>query len=160
MRREVHNLVQQSFLQARPVFVTSTEDSASFTPLLEHLRAQAQQHANTERHQPFRLAVDRSFNVKGAGLVITGTAHSGSVTTDEHLFHYPSGQSVRVRGIRTQDQEASTAGSGERCALNIAGMELANIQRGDWLSATPPARYRALSVELHVSKDFPRAVKH
>ena len=157
---EVHNLVQQSFLQARPVFVTSTEDSASFTPLLEHLRAQAQQHANTQRHQPFRLAVDRSFNVKGAGLVITGTAHSGSVTTDEHLFHYPSGQSVRVRGIRTQDQEASTAGSGERCALNIAGMELANIQRGDWLSATPPARYRALSVQLHVSKDFPRAVKH
>jgi selenocysteine-specific elongation factor len=65
-----------------------------------------------------------------------------------------------VRGIRTQDQEASTVGSGERCALNIAGMELANIQRGDWLSATPPARYRALSVELHVSKDFPRAVKH
>ena len=158
--KEIHNLVQHSFLQASPAFVTSTENSESYTPLLKHLRAQAEQHANTQLHQPFRLAIDRSFNVKGAGLVITGTAHSGSVTTDEHLFHYPSGQSVRLRGIRTQHPEASTAHSGERCALNIAGLELAEVQRGDWLSATPPAAYKILSIDLQIGSDFPRAVKH
>ena len=45
-------------------------------------------------------------------------------------------------------------------ALNISGLELAQLQRGDWLSATPPAGYRTLSLDLQISKDFPRSVKH
>ena len=157
---EIKNLVAQSFLHDSPVFTTSTEDAKSYTPLLEHLRTQSRHHENLQQHQPFRLAIDRRFNVRGAGVVITGTAHSGNVNTDERLHHYPSGQLVRVRGIRTQDQEATAAQSGERCALNIAGLELADIQRGDWLTATPPAGYKTLSLELQVSKGFPRAVKH
>ena len=75
--------------------------------LLTHLRSKSSTaYQRQQQQRPFRLAVDRTFNVKGSGLVITGTAHSGCVTTDEHLHHYPSGQSVRVRGIRTQDQES------------------------------------------------------
>ena len=159
-KEEVHALVQSSFLQDCAVFTTSIEDPASCEPLLDHLRAQSAGHQNQQQKQPFRLAIDRTFNVKGAGLVATGTAHSGSVSIDERLHHYPSGQVVRVRSIRTQDQEADQAHSGERCALNITGLELADLQRGDWLSATPTNSYQTLSVNLQVSADFPREIKH
>ena len=157
---EVERLVENTFLRASTVFITSIEDQSSFQKLLAHLRQQAQQHQQQQQHRPFRLAIDRTFSVKGAGVVITGTAHSGAIRIDERLHHYPSGQTVRVRGIRTQDQENQQAQSGERCALNIAGIELQELQRGDWLCAEAPTGYRSLTIDLQVSADFPRDVKH
>ena len=159
-RAEIDRLLQHTFLQDSTRFVTSIEDPGSFDALLTHLRSKADDYQRQQQQRPFRLAIDRTFSVKGSGVVITGTAHSGCVSVDEHLHHFPSGELVRIRGIRTQDQESNQAQSGERCALNISGLELTQLQRGDWLSATPPAGYRTLSLDLQISKDFPRSVKH
>ena len=159
-RAEIDRLLQHTFLQDSTRFVTSIEDPGSFDALLTHLRSKADDYQRQQQQRPFRLAIDRTFSVKGSGVVITGTAHSGCVSVDEHLHHFPSGELVRIRGIRTQDQESNQAQSGERCALNISGLELTRLQRGDWLSATPPAGYRTLSLDLQISKDFPRSVKH
>ena len=157
---EVERLVEDTFLRDRAVFVTSTEDQSSFDKLLAHLRLQVKQHQQQQQYRPFRLAIDRTFSVKGAGVVITGTAHSGVIQVDGRLHHFPSGQTVRVRSIRTQDQENQQAQSGERCALNITGIELQDLRRGDWLCAAAPTSYRSLTVDLQVSADFPRDVKH
>ncbi len=157
---EVERVVEDTFLRDRAVFVTSTEDQSSFDKLLAHLRLQVKQHQQQQQYRPFRLAIDRTFSVKGAGVVITGTAHSGVIQVDGRLHHFPSGQTVRVRSIRTQDQENQQAQSGERCALNITGIELQDLRRGDWLCAAAPTSYRSLTVDLQVSADFPRDVKH
>jgi selenocysteine-specific elongation factor len=82
----------------------------------------------------FRLSTDRAFHLKGAGLVVTGTAISGRVKTGASLVLQPGERAVRVRGIHAQDEEAEWGSAGQRCALNISGsVTRQDIERGDWL---------------------------
>lgn len=88
------------------------------------------------QHGHFRLAVDRSFLLKGVGRVVTGTAFSGSVTVGDPLCAVASGAELRVRGIHTQNAAATFARAGERCALNVTAVRGdAAVDRGDWLVA-------------------------
>ena len=154
---EIKNLVDASFLENAAVFQTSTENSASTATLLTHLRARANPQNTEQNKKPFRLAVDRSFTVKGVGLVVTGTVHSGTVEIDQQLIHYPSGKKIRVRGVRAQDKEVQQSNPGDRCALNITGIE--EVERGDWITQKPTAGYKNLTIRLEANKDFPRAIK-
>jgi selenocysteine-specific elongation factor len=101
----------------------------------------------------FRLAVDRSFLLKGAGRVVTGTVFSGAIATGDMVWHVPGGGELRVRGIHAQNREAARAQAGERCALNLAGAGLrdGDIRRGDWMLAAA-ARFtsRRLAAEIRV----------
>ncbi|MGI9323101.1 MAG: selenocysteine-specific translation elongation factor, partial [Pseudomonadales bacterium] len=76
---------------------------------------------NYQRRSPeglFRLAIDRSFNVKGAGLVVTGSVFAGQVNSGDELLLAPQGMPVRVRSLRTQNEAAESAQAGDRAALN------------------------------------------
>ena len=81
----------------------------------------------------FRLAVDRSFTLAGAGTVVTGTVLSGSVAVGDRATISPSGLSARVRSIHAQNRPAERGVAGERCALNLAGDGISKdaITRGD-----------------------------
>ncbi|MBO9552856.1 selenocysteine-specific translation elongation factor [Pseudomonas sp.] len=83
----------------------------------------------------FRLAVDRAFAVTGAGIVVTGTALAGRVSTGDTLLLGKAGKPVRVRGLHAQNQVALVAEAGQRVALNIVAERLAveQVHRGDWL---------------------------
>ncbi|MEQ8232057.1 MAG: selenocysteine-specific translation elongation factor [Gammaproteobacteria bacterium] len=85
----------------------------------------------------FRLAVDRSFVLKGAGRVVTGTVFSGSVGVEDEVCHLPGAAVLRVRGIHAQNRETTVAVAGDRCALNLAGSALRDAApaRGDWITA-------------------------
>ena len=85
----------------------------------------------------FRLAIDRSFNLPGAGLVVTGMVASGQVKVGETLMLTPARLTARVRAIRVQDREVGQASAGDRAALAISGarIERTRLARGDWLVA-------------------------
>lgn len=82
---------------------------------------------------PLRLAVDRSFTLAGTGTVVTGTVVNGRVAVGDQVIVSPSGLAARVRGIHTQNREATQGLAGQRCALNLAGEHVtkAAIRRGD-----------------------------
>ena len=69
----------------------------------------------------FRLAVDRSFTLAGAGTVVTGTVLSGAVATGDHVTISPSGLVARVRSLHAQNRPTERGVAGQRCALNLAG---------------------------------------
>lgn len=81
----------------------------------------------------FRLAVDRSFTLKGAGTVVTGTVQSGRVAVGDQVLLSPSGITARVRAIHAQNQPADSGVAGQRCALNLSGEAVSReaIHRGD-----------------------------
>src|SRR4051794_11096298 len=81
------------------------------------------------------LHVDRSFTIRGAGTVVTGTLWSGSVARGDVLELLPSGDSVRVRGVQVHDEPAERADAGQRVAVNLAGVERRAVARGDVLAA-------------------------
>lgn len=155
---EIRTLVAHSFLADAPVFRTSIEDTDSTSRLLSHLKTQGASH-HTEDEGAFRLAIDRAFVVKGSGVVVTGTVHEGKLQNDDSLHLFPSGTTVRVRGLRTQNRETDIAVRGDRCAINLSGVELKDITRGDWLSSVAVNGYPEVTLELTVLKNFPRAVK-
>ena len=81
----------------------------------------------------FRLAVDRSFTLPGAGTVVTGTVLSGRVSVGDPVVISPSGLTARVRAIHAQNRPAEHGVAGDRCALNLAGDKVTKeaISRGD-----------------------------
>jgi len=82
----------------------------------------------------FRLAVDRVFTLPGHGTVATGTALAGRVHVGDVVAVMPAGTSVRVRSIHAQNRSAEFGRAGERCALNLAGIDRSALTRGDWLA--------------------------
>lgn len=126
-----------------PVSATTPGDAGVAT-LREHLTQAADAlrvSGNAMRRDDalFRLAVDRVFTLAGHGTVVTGTAFAGMVRVGDNLTVMPQGLPVRVRSIHAQNRpvEADKAGrAGERCALNLAGIERDQLKRGDWIVAS------------------------
>jgi selenocysteine-specific elongation factor len=82
-----------------------------------------------------RLPVDRAFVMKGFGTVVTGTLLSGELHTGQSLVVEPGGRTVRVRGLQTHSQASDVVHSGSRVALNLAGIEVSEVGRGQTLVA-------------------------
>jgi selenocysteine-specific elongation factor len=85
-------------------------------------------------HVP-RLPIDRAFVMKGFGTVVTGTLLSGSFHTGQSLTVEPGGRTVRVRGMQTHGRAEELALAGSRVALNLAGVEVSELNRGQTLAA-------------------------
>ena len=123
------------FLAEAKTFVTSAKTSQGIEELKAHLIQLNQQ--NPQINKPFRYAIDRVFNVKGAGLVVTGTTVSGKVAVGSELF-LSNGKKVRVKAIHAQNSPSEIGVAGQRLALNIANVEKEEIQRGDWITEFEP----------------------
>ena len=87
------------------------------------------------------LHIDRGFTIRGAGTVVTGTLWSGSIARGDRLVILPAGRRARVRGVHVHDEPRERAHAGQRVAVNLAGVELKAIARGDVL-ADPAAGLR------------------
>lgn len=129
--------IHQKFPQLTdaPYFVTSAYTGQGITELRDYLIAHAAASQLTEK--PFRYAIDRVFSVKGAGVVVTGTAVSGTVKVGDSLY-LSHGEKVRIKAIHAQNQPSEQGVAGERLALNLANVEKAEMTRGDWLTALAP----------------------
>ena len=108
-----------------------------------------------------RFAIDRVFSVAGSGTVATGTVFNGAVATGDRLLLTPAGIEVRVRGIHKDGKAALSAGAGERCGLNLSGIELTDAARGDWVVApTLHAPTQGIDVQLRLLASESRPLKH
>ncbi len=134
VQTEVHALLAGSSLAGITVLPVSAVTGAGIEHLRHTLVAAAVGHAARYREgQHFRLAIDRAFSVAGSGTVVTGTVFNGEVTPGDRLVVSPRGVPVRVRGIQIRGSAAERAQAGDRCALNLAGIEVEAVARGDWV---------------------------
>ena len=89
-----------------------------------------------------RLWVDRSFSIKGAGTVVTGTLTGGPLSTGQDMVLMPGRRRVRVRGLQSLQQQVPEAAMGDRVAVNLSGVDRDAVGRGDLLTvpdAAPPS---------------------
>jgi len=160
---EVNALIQNSSLAGAPVFPLSALSGQGIDKLRVYLEDAARQMGGRDVAGNFRLAIDRSFTMTGAGVVVTGSVFSGRVAVGDHLILSPRGTRVRVRSIHAQNLPSQSGSAGQRCALNIAGpgLEKSQISRGDWLvddrAHAPTNRFDA---RLHVHANEVDALKH
>ena len=148
---EVSQLLEDSTLKDAPTFHVSALTGTGVDKLKAHLQDTANTIERRQAKGQFRLAVDRSFTLDGAGLVVTGSVFSGEVHTGDQLFVSPHGMPARVRSLHAQNQESETGSVGQRCALNITGRDLIKsaVQRGDWIVAES-AHIPTDRIDIHV----------
>lgn len=108
-----------------------------------------------------RLPVDRIFTIAGFGTVVTGTLSDGSLKVGDEVQIYPGEQRGRVRGLQTHKRKEDTAQPGSRTAVNISGVDVAQIQRGDVIAH--PGAYRAsqrLDVRFRMLGEIAHPLEH
>jgi selenocysteine-specific elongation factor len=109
------------------------------------------------------LHVDRAFTVRGAGTVVTGTLWSGAVAAGDRLALLPAGTEVRVRSVQVHDEPVERAEAGQRVALNLVGVAVRDVERGDALAppgSVTPTRVLDCALTLHGAQHGMRAHVH
>ena len=164
-RTELAALLSDGPYASAPVFELDTTSGIGVAALRGHLadaaHSQARRRAQAQPKGCFRLAIDRSFSRDGAGRIVTGAVLSGRVQVGDSLLLAPQGISVRVRGLMAQSRRAESAEVGQRCAINLAGLDLKRTApaRGDWLLSTEAAAPSdRLDVQLQVLASAARPV--
>ncbi len=97
---------------------------------------------------PVRLWVDRAFTVRGAGTVVTGTLGAGTLRVGDELVL--RGRPVRVRGLQSLGEPRAQVAAVARVAVNLRGVDLAEVARGDTLR-TPDAYRESCVLDVRVS---------
>jgi len=163
VRAEVQTWLASTPFHEAEIFDTNAlaADDAGVRALSRHLREVAVAWQTRRDDGLFRLAVDRVFTLTGQGTIVTGTVFAGRVATGETLMLEPAHEAVRVRNIHAQNRAADVGRAGQRCALNLAGIDKDAIARGDWIVdarlATPGER---LDVELTLLDDADITLQH
>ena len=159
----VKALTAATTLADADVFPVSALSNAGVPELRVFLERAAQKNPVRSVEGGFRLAVDRSFHLKGAGLVVTGTVFAGETHPGDRLAITPGGHEVRVRTIHAQNHESDVGGAGQRCALNLTGRGIGrdNVARGIWLASPAlDAPTRRIDAMLKVLASEDRSLKH
>lgn len=159
---DVRELVAGSFLADAPILPVSSTTGQGLDRLrtvLASLGAGDDAHA-LSADRPARLPIDRVFSVRGFGTVVTGTLVAGRLSTGDELTLLPSGRVVKVRGLQAHGSRVDVAMPGQRLAVNLAGIEVGDIARGE--CAVSPGTFgatRLVDVLVEALPDAP-PVKH
>jgi selenocysteine-specific elongation factor len=160
VRAEAEELVAGSFLEGAPILSVSARTGDG----LEEFRAALRQIAEgvPARSSDFvaRLPIDRAFTMKGFGAVVTGTLVSGEIAAGDELELLPAGLRVRARGVQVHGTSVARAQPGQRTAVNLAGVDAADIERGMVLA--PIGRLhptQVIDVQLSVLPGAPRPIR-
>ncbi len=141
VRLEVEEFLRGSFLEGAPVVPASSRTRKGVEELKQELLRVASQVPGKDASRYFRLPVDRAFAMKGFGTVVTGTLVSGQVKPEDEVELFPARRRVRIRGVQSGGRAIERAVAGQRTALNLAGVELAEVDRGMVLAS--PGRFEA-----------------
>ena len=169
--KDLERLCAGTALASWPTFELSAVSGEGVDVLRNALSVKAEIGSGIEDELPsdehidthFRMPVDRVFDIKGAGLVVTGTVFAGSIAMGDTVCIAGSSLQLRVRGLRVHDVECGRGHSGQRCAINLSGSGLRKtlINRGDWITSlqvTPPLQ--RFDAEIKVVNDSLRPLRH
>jgi selenocysteine-specific elongation factor len=111
------------------------------------------------------LHIDRAFTIRGAGTVVTGTLWSGAVSTGDRLALLGGREelAVRVRSVQVHDEPVERAGAGQRVAVNLAGLAVREVSRGDVVAAPgaiAPTRILDCDLQLRAGRHGMRVHVH
>ena len=156
---EVAGRLAGTVLEGAPVVACSSRTGEGIDELAGALyRMVAAAPPPEDRGRP-RLDVDRSFTMRGAGTVVTGTLTGGSLSVGDTVAVLPSGARARIRSLQTHRHSVDVARPVSRVAANLAGLPRDEIRRGDVVGQ--PGRWRPttqLDVEVRPVRSFDEAL--
>jgi len=141
---DARELITGSFLENAPLVSVSSRTGAGMDQLKAQLVEMGRRVPPRSKDFTTRLPIDRAFSMKGFGAVVTGTLISGKITEGDELELLPLQVNVRVRGLQVHNKSVHDAHAGQRTAVNLAGIDTAQIERGMVLA--PQVRLRPTQI--------------
>src|SRR6185436_8159458 len=134
-RLDARELVAGSGLADAPIVAVSAKTGAGLDTLRTSLAEIAAEAPSRTAEGAARLPIDRVFSMRGFGTVVTGTLTGGTLRLEEELIVLPSARRVKVRGLQVHGAPRPSAEAGRRVAVNLGGVDVSEIARGDTLTA-------------------------
>ena len=167
-RRQALGWLSRTSLGAVPAVAVSAVTGAGLPELRDALARLVAALPVPDPAAPVRLWVDRSFSIRGAGTVVTGTLPAGTLTTGQELLLTPSLRPARIRGLESMNEPVTSATGVTRVAINLRGVAadvpargMALVEAGRWTltrlvdvrlapgsPGTPPATETALTAGM------------
>jgi len=161
LETDIRAVLQPTALKEAPIVRVSARTRQGLPDLLQALDLLLRdQPARPDLGRP-RLPIDRIFSMSGFGTVVTGTLSDGQLAVGDEVELLPSGLTGRIRGLQTHKQKEERAVPGSRTAVNITGLELELVHRGQVV--THPGQYRAaqrMDVHFRLLADASAPLKH
>jgi selenocysteine-specific elongation factor len=161
-RLELEELLGATAYAGAPILAVASTTGDGIPALKELLIERARALAlKAQPDQPCRLPIDRSFQLRGLGVVVAGSLGSGRLASGQTLQVLPLDKTVKVRGLQVHGEERAQADAGERVAVQLAGAEPGELRRGDEL--TEPnifAAQRTLCARLRLLDDAPAPLEN
>ena len=150
--QEITSRLSRSNVAWVGTITTSAIDGTGINELIACIENLVSSQKIQQRTNRPRLFIDRVFSMKGSGTVVTGTLDGDAIDATTPLVVARTGAAVRIREIQTHGSVVATATPGNRCAINISGVEVAEVRRGDalvrhgdwWMSTVIDARIKVL----------------
>ena len=161
VEEDIRSVLRNTVLENVPIIRVSSRTHQGLPDLLKALDdCMADRPPRPDLGRP-RLPVDRVFTMPGFGTVITGTLIDGSLHTTDEVEILPSGLHSRIRGLQTHKRKENTAIPGSRTAVNISGINVDQVKRGDVIAY--PGSYKPsqrIDVRFRLLPDIIHVLKH
>ena len=158
---DVRTTLRGTVLQNAPILRVSSTTRAGLPELLQTLEKLLQELPARPDLGRARLPIDRVFSMPGFGTVVTGTLSDGQLAEGDELEILPSGLHARIRGLQTHKKKEETAVPGSRVAVNLSGVDVEQVRRGELL--VHPGQYtptQRLDVQFRLLADVSAPLHH
>ncbi|MGL4848076.1 MAG: selenocysteine-specific translation elongation factor, partial [Clostridium sp.] len=133
VKEEIKEFVKGSFLENAQIIEFSNKNNKGVDLLKQKIEEAIAEIEEKDSESLFRLPIDRVFTASGFGTIVTGTMIGGKVKVGDSLEIYPKGIKCKVRGIQVHGKDVEEAFAGERTAINLNNVQVADIEKGDIL---------------------------
>jgi selenocysteine-specific elongation factor len=161
VKMDVASLLEKTSLAGAPIVLVSSKTGKGLIDLEDNLDALLKKTPPRRDFNRPRLSIDRIFTKPGFGTIVTGTLIDGRFCVGDEIEIQPKGLKGRIRGLQTHKNKVEVATPGSRVAINLTGVNLENLSRGDvvthrgWLSGTV-----LVDARIRVLEDFELALRH
>ena len=160
VKAEFRSLLKGTTLEDMPITGVSSITGQGIDGLKKTITSKVTEILPAERGANFRLPVDRIFTVEGFGTVVTGTVLSGTIAKGEEVSIFPESHRARIRNIESHYQDVETVSSGQRAAINLAGIERSDLQRGCMVVKGSLKGFTAADCRVELVNPLPRDLKN
>lgn len=130
LKIQIREYLKQHWMDGVPIIPISALTGRGIDELIRMIDEMTAKASREVSRQLFRMPVDRVFTMTGHGTVITGTISGGTVVRGQMVDVLPEGLKAKVRGIQVHNNQVEQAIMGDRCALNLAGLDKSKFGRG------------------------------
>ena len=134
VKEDIREFIAGTVLENSPIIEVDSISKKGLDNLLETIDKKTEDIEAKNIEKNARLNIDRSFQVKGFGTVVTGTLTEGVVNVGDELVIYPKGIKTKVRNIQVHAKDVEKAYAGQRTAINLANIKFDDVKRGDTLA--------------------------